>query len=46
MKSTTGYCFTLGLGIFYWCLKKQARVAQSTTKVEYIIVITTTNRAI
>ncbi|KAL5573976.1 hypothetical protein UlMin_023573 [Ulmus minor] len=29
MRSTSGYAFTLGLGIFSWASKKQATVAQS-----------------
>ena len=32
MKSTSGYCFSLGLGVFLWCSKKQEIVAQSTAK--------------
>ena len=32
MKSTSGHLFTLGLGSFSWCSKKQAVVAQSTAK--------------
>ncbi|XP_044482003.1 uncharacterized mitochondrial protein AtMg00810-like [Mangifera indica] len=34
MKSITGYYFTLGLGIFYWCSRKQEIVAQSTAEAE------------
>ncbi|KAH9715909.1 hypothetical protein KPL71_021251 [Citrus sinensis] len=30
MKSTSGYCFSFGSGIFPWCSKKQEVIAQST----------------
>ena len=46
MKSTSGYAFTLGSGIFSWALKKQAMVAQSTAKAEYIAIIMTISQAI
>ena len=36
MKSTSGYCFSLGSGVFLWCTKKQEIVAQSTAKAEFI----------
>ena len=36
MKSTSGYCFSLGLGMFSWCTKKQEIVAQSTVEAEFI----------
>jgi len=32
MKSTTRFCFNLGLGIFSWSSKKQDIVAQSTAE--------------
>ncbi|KAL0392995.1 UNVERIFIED_CONTAM: Retrovirus-related Pol polyprotein from transposon RE2 [Sesamum radiatum] len=36
MKSTSGYTFSLGSGIFTWASKKQATVAQSSAEAEYI----------
>jgi hypothetical protein len=36
MKSTSGYCFSFGSGIFSWCSKKQEIIAQSMAEVEYI----------
>ena len=36
MKSTSGYCFTLGTGIFSWASKKQERVAHSSAEAEYV----------
>ncbi|KAI0499864.1 hypothetical protein KFK09_018072 [Dendrobium nobile] len=33
-KSTTGYCNFLGNTLISWCVKKQATVAQSSTKAE------------
>ncbi|XP_026429158.1 uncharacterized protein LOC113325152 [Papaver somniferum] len=36
MKSTLGYDFSLGSGIFSWASKKQQTVAQSTAEAEYI----------
>ncbi|KAL0321431.1 UNVERIFIED_CONTAM: Retrovirus-related Pol polyprotein from transposon RE1 [Sesamum radiatum] len=36
MKSTSGYTFSLGSGIFSWASKKQATVAQSSAEAEYI----------
>ena len=30
MRSTSGYCFTLGSGMFSCCFKKQEVIAQST----------------
>ncbi|KAK2990949.1 hypothetical protein RJ640_013976 [Escallonia rubra] len=32
MKSTSGYCFTLGSGVFSWLSKKQQSVAQSSAE--------------
>ncbi|KAL4380069.1 hypothetical protein GQ457_02G043350 [Hibiscus cannabinus] len=39
MKSTSGYIFNLGSGAICWSSKKQQVVAQSTMKVEYIVVV-------
>lgn len=36
MKITSGYWFSLGLGVLSWALKKQQSVAQSSAKAEYI----------
>ncbi|KAJ4764255.1 polyprotein [Rhynchospora pubera] len=36
MKSTSGYCFTLGSGIFSWGSMKQERVAHSSAEAEYV----------
>ncbi|KAI5411007.1 hypothetical protein KIW84_056241 [Lathyrus oleraceus] len=36
MKSTSGYCLTLGSGIFSWSSKKQEMVAQSIAEVEFV----------
>lgn len=36
MKSTSGYCFSLGSGIFSWYSKKQQTVAQSMAEAEFI----------
>ncbi|XP_014515540.1 uncharacterized protein LOC106773355 [Vigna radiata var. radiata] len=36
MKSTSGYCFSMGPGVFSWCSKKQEIVAQSTVEAEFI----------
>ncbi|KAL0373689.1 UNVERIFIED_CONTAM: Retrovirus-related Pol polyprotein from transposon RE1 [Sesamum radiatum] len=45
MKSTSGYTFSLGSGIFSWASKKQATVAQSSAKAEYIAAAATSNQA-
>jgi len=46
MKSTSGYAFSLGLGIFSWASKKQATVAQSTAEAEYVVAAEATSQAI
>ncbi|XP_052878835.1 secreted RxLR effector protein 161-like [Gossypium arboreum] len=46
MKSTSGYFFTLGSGVFCWSSKKQQTVAQSTAKAEYIAAAAAVNQAI
>ena len=43
MKSTSGYCFSLGSGVFSWCTKKQETVAQSTAESEFIAATTAVN---
>ncbi|KAL0379240.1 UNVERIFIED_CONTAM: Retrovirus-related Pol polyprotein from transposon RE1 [Sesamum radiatum] len=45
MKSTSGYTFSLGSGIFSWASKKQATVAQSSAEAEYIAAVATSNQA-
>ncbi|KAJ4719034.1 Retrovirus-related Pol polyprotein from transposon TNT 1-94 [Melia azedarach] len=35
-KSTSGYAFSVGSGMFSWCSKKQDVVAQSTAEAEFI----------
>ncbi|XP_062114378.1 secreted RxLR effector protein 161-like [Humulus lupulus] len=46
MKSTSGYAFTIGSGIFSWASKKQATIAQSSAEAEYIVAAMTTSQAI
>ncbi|KAA0063251.1 putative mitochondrial protein [Cucumis melo var. makuwa] len=38
-KSTSGYAFGMGLGVFSWTSKKQSVVALSTTEAEYISLV-------
>ncbi|GAB2288424.1 hypothetical protein Dimus_037997 [Dionaea muscipula] len=46
MKSTSGYCFHLGSGVFSWCSKKQDIVAQSTAEAELIAANAAANQAL
>jgi hypothetical protein len=46
MKSTSGYCFSFGTGIFSWSLKKQEVVAQSTAEAEFIAATAAVNQAL
>lgn len=46
MKSTSGYCFSFGSGIFSWCSKKQEIVAQSTAEAEFIAATAAVNQAL
>jgi hypothetical protein len=46
MKSTSGYCFSSGSGIFSWCSKKQEIVAQSTAEAEFIAATAAVNQAL
>ncbi|XP_073311012.1 secreted RxLR effector protein 161-like [Primulina huaijiensis] len=46
MKSTSGYCFSFGAGIFSWCSRKQENVAQSTAEAEFIVAASAVNQAI
>ncbi|KAK9682502.1 hypothetical protein RND81_10G078400 [Saponaria officinalis] len=44
MKSTNGYVFSFGSGVFSWISKKQDDVAQSTAEAEYIAASTSANQ--
>lgn len=46
MKSTSGYCFSLGSGVFSWCSKKQEIVAQSTAEAEFIAATAAANQVL
>ena len=46
MKSTSGYCFSLGSGMFSWCSKKQDIVAQSTAEAEFVAATAEVNQAL
>ena len=46
MKSTSGYCFTFGFGVFSWASKKQDIVAQSTAEAEFIAATAVVNQAL
>ena len=46
MKSTSGYCFSFGSGMFSWCSRKQDNVAQSTAEAEYAATTVAVNQAI
>jgi hypothetical protein len=46
MKSTSGYCFSFGSGIFSWCSKKQEVIAQSTAEAEYVAATAAANQVL
>ena len=46
MRSTIGFCFSFGSGIFSWSSKKQDVIAQSRAEAEYVAVNATVNQAI
>ena len=46
MKSTSGYCFSLGSGVFSWASKKQQSVAQSSAEAEYVSASLATSQTI
>ena len=46
MRSTSGYCFSFGSGIFSWCSKKQDFVTQSTAEAEFVAAASTVNQAL
>ncbi|XP_018507903.1 secreted RxLR effector protein 161-like [Pyrus x bretschneideri] len=45
MRSTSGFAFTLGYGVFSWASIKQSTVALSTTKAEYVSAAEATSQA-
>lgn len=45
-RSTSGYCFSLGSGIFSWCSKKQDIVTQSTAEAEYVAATAAVNQVL
>jgi hypothetical protein len=45
-KSTSRYCFNVGLGMVSWCIRKQKSVALSSAKAEYMATSTTMCEAI
>lgn len=45
-KSTSGYSFSFGSGIFSWSTKKQDIVAQSSAEAEYVAAATAANQGI
>jgi len=45
-KSTSGYCFSVGLGMISWCSRKQKSMALSSAEAEYMAANTTTCEAI
>lgn len=46
MRSTSGYCFTFGSGVFSWSSKKQETVAQSTAEAEFVAATTAVNHVL
>ncbi|XP_024164182.1 secreted RxLR effector protein 161-like [Rosa chinensis] len=46
LKSTSGYTFILGTGVFYWASKKQKSVALSTAEAEYVFASIAISQAI
>ena len=46
MKSTSGYAFNLGSGVFSWASVKQSSVALSTAEAEYVSAVEATAQAI
>lgn len=46
LKSTTGYCFSIGSAVFSWQTSKQDTIAQSTAEAEYMALCAATNQAL
>lgn len=46
LRNTSGYCFTLGSGIFSWKSKKQQTVAQSIAEADFVAATTAVNQAL
>ena len=46
MRSTLGYCFSFGSGVFSWSSRKQEVVAHSTAEAEYIVAVAAVNQAL
>ena len=46
MKSTSGYCFTFGSGVFSWSSRKQEIVVESTVEAEFISTTVAVNQAL
>ncbi|CAL5331407.1 unnamed protein product [Camellia sinensis] len=46
MRSTTGFCFSFGSGMFSWCSRKQEIIAQSTAEAEYVAATAAVNQAL
>lgn len=46
MKSTSGYCFTIGSGVFSWSSKKQDTIARSTAEAEFVAAAAAVNQAL
>ncbi|KAI5355814.1 hypothetical protein L3X38_008709 [Prunus dulcis] len=46
MRSTSGYAFRLGLGVFSWASVKQSSVALSTAEAEYVSAAEATTQAV
>lgn len=45
-KSTSGYCFSVGSGMVYWCSRKQKLLELSSVEAKYMVASTTTCEAI
>ena len=46
MKSTSGYCFSLGSGMFSWSSKKQETVAKSTAEAKFVVALAIVNQTL
>ena len=45
-KSTSGCCFSMGLGVISWFSRKQSSVALSTAEAEYVVACSTSCEAV